>query len=88
MDNIEYTRLSSNFWAAEEPDIYRTRSNVFRFYPGANVLSVSTPDFPDRVTGMPRIGKTVTIQLNALIESPEALKALIDILSKAKEQAV
>lgn len=91
MDNtqnnpIEYAGLSYKFWANEEPIIHRTRGNVFRHYRESGVLSVSSPDFPDRTTGMPRIGKTVSVPLAALIESPEALKALIDILCACRDK--
>ena len=85
--SINHAGLSSKFWATEQPRIYRTTDNVFRFYPESGVLSVSTLDFPDRVTGEPRIGKTVTVQIAALIESPETLEALLEILSAAQDKA-
>lgn len=78
--------LSNRFWLKEEPEIYRTSDNCFRYYKTQNVLSVSTPDFPDRSTGLMRIGKTVTVQLTALIESPAALKALLEILCAARDK--
>ena len=84
--SLEYAGLSSKFWVDEQPQISRTRDNVFRYYPNAGVLSVSTPDYPDRATGEPRIGKTVTIQLAALIESPDALKALLEIFCAARDK--
>jgi hypothetical protein len=84
--SIEYAGLSSKFWIAEQPQVLCTRDNCFRFYPEAGVLSVSTPDYPDKVTGEPRIGKTVTVQLSALIESPATLKALLEILCAARDK--
>ena len=84
--SIEYAGLSSKFWATEEPQIFRTSDNVFRYYKEAAVLSVSTPDYPDRVTRELRIGKTVTVQLAALIESPATIKALLGILCAARDK--
>lgn len=75
---------NGRFWAEEKPQVLTTRGNCFRYYPQANVLSVSLPDWPDRVTGQLRLGKTVAVPLNTLAEQPEVLDSLIEILSKAK----
>lgn len=84
--SIAHAGLSTKFWIEEEPEIFRTADNVFRHYPKAGVLSVSTPDYKDRGTGAIRIGKTTTIQIPALIESPATLKALLGILCAARDK--
>lgn len=84
--SIEHAGLSSKFWATEEPQVFHTADNAFRFYPKAGVLAVSTPDYPDKITRELRIGKTVTIQIPALIESPATLKALLGILCAARDK--
>ena len=85
-NSIKYSHLDRQFWALEEPLIFTTQCNAFRLYKKANVLSVSLPDFTDRRTGQIRIGRTVTIQLDALIESPATLKALLGILCAARDK--
>ena len=79
-------RAEVPYWHAEPPHTFFTRANVFRLYGNANMLSVSLPDFEDMRTGKMRMGKTVGIDLNALIESPAALKELIEILCTARDE--
>ncbi len=73
-----------SYWTEEQPKVLTTRANTFRYYEKADALAVSLPDFPDRKTGVMRIGKTISINLEALTENPEVIDSLIEILSKAK----
>ena len=70
----------------EEPQTFTTGSNVFRYYPNAHKIAVSLPDYIHQATGEMRMGKTVAVNVDALIESPAALKALLAILSAARDK--
>lgn len=74
--------FQNKFWLAEAPEVYRGLENVFRFYRNAGILSVSASDFPDKNTGVLRMGKTVTVNLNTLRKTPDVLQALIDLLQQ------
>lgn len=91
MDNtvthsLNYSGIRNQFWADETPQIFSTRTNVLRFYKKSGIISVSAPDFPDRKSGEMRIGKTVCLQIQPLIEKPDTLNALIDILCNVRDQ--
>lgn len=79
-------RAGIPYWYTEQPQTFATSFNVFRFYKNAFKVSVSLPDFPDKTTGEVRMGKTIVIDLDALIESPAALKALLEILCTARDK--
>lgn len=72
---------SASFWEAEEPEILRTKKNVFRYYKEANRLTVSLPDWT--LNGEVKMGKGVSVNLGELVAVPEVRKRLIAILREA-----
>ena len=61
----------NKYWETEEPVIVATEKNVFKLYGGAGKLQISTPDWVKSGIKLP--GRTVTIDLKTLHESPEAV---------------
>ena len=72
--------MHDKYWDAEEPETFDISTNVFRYYAKSGRLHVSKPNYLDKETGLPRPGKTVTINLAALSEYPDVVEKLIEIL--------
>lgn len=71
---------SAKFWLFEEPKVFRTEKNVFRYYPKARKLVCHLPDYQRR-DGTVHTGKGVGVNLGALAKSPEATFALLQIIT-------
>ena len=85
---MSYTKYEEQkFWNKEQPQVYRTAYNVFRYYEQRKFLAVSKSDYLDFRTGETKVGKTVMIYLPDLTEEPEVLDALISILQGVKPAA-
>ena len=85
---MSYTKYEDQkFWNKEQPQVYRTAYNVFRYYERRKFLAVSKSDYLDFRTGETKVGKTVMIYLPDLTEEPEVLDALISILQHVKPAA-
>lgn len=61
----------SRYWLTETPETAETERNVFRYYPEAERLQVSLPDYT--AYGVERRGKTVGIYLPALTDEAREL---------------
>lgn len=57
-----------NYWEGVDPQTVDTGKQVFRYYPEAERLQVSMPDFK-KADGIRHHGKTVGIDLVALYET-------------------
>lgn len=66
-----------NYWENTEPVQVDTGKNVFRFYPEAERLQVSMPDFK-KADGVWHHGKVVGIDLHALYEEMAADPTIAD----------
>jgi hypothetical protein len=66
-----------NYWEDVEPEEVDTGKNVFRFYPEAERLQVSMPDFK-KADGVWRHGKTIGIDVRALREEMAADPTIAD----------
>ncbi len=85
---MSYTKFEDRkFWNKEQPQVYRTAYNAFRYYKEKKFLAVSKSDYLDFRTGETKVGKTVMIYLPDLTEEPEVLDALISILQGVKPAA-
>ena len=60
--------MQKKYWETEDPIIVTANKNVLRFYPVAEKLSVARPNWVDD-KGIERPGKTVTLDISALLES-------------------
>ena len=76
-------KSGAEYWG-EEPQVYRTVKNMFRYYPRAKRLTVSLPDFYPKGSLEKRPGKSVSVDLYCM--EPETLRALIEIFTKALEE--
>ena len=72
--------MITKYWESEEPTTVDTGKNVLKFFPEAQRLQVSMPDWQDK-DGQPCRGKTVTLNLSALHESPAALDLLRQVIA-------
>ena len=63
----------SKYWENEEPIVVETEQNVFSLFEASGRLQVSRPSWLDK-NGNEARGKTVTINLEALRGSPEAIE--------------
>ena len=79
-------KTGAEYWG-EEPKVFRTAKNVFRYYKRARRLTVSLPEYTPNGSTEKRPGKSVSIALDVLEEEPEALKAVTDILLSALRNA-
>lgn len=70
-----------NYWENTEPEEVTTGKNVFRFYPEAERLQVSMPDFK-KADGIRRNGKTIGVDLSALYEEMEQNPSVESFLCK------
>lgn len=68
------------FYERETPEVIRLAKHVYRWFPEAHKLTVSLSDFVRG--GQTFTGKTVSIDLYELRETPEAAKRLVDILTQ------
>ena len=69
-----------NYWEQEQPKVVDTGKNILRYFPQAGKLQVCQPNWTDG-TGQEKQGKTVTLDIQALTEMPEAVDILKEILS-------
>lgn len=65
----------NRYWEAEKPPEAATAKNKLRWYREAGKCAISTPDWEDS-NGEMKQGKTVTLDLAALKNSPEALRLI------------
>ena len=71
-----------NYWETDTPIRASTRKNELEYYREAGKLAISRPSWTDG-SGESKRGKTVTLDLAALRESPEALRLLLMIAEDA-----
>lgn len=69
---MEYYEDKSRYWLTESPETVETERNVFRYYPDAERLQVSLPDYT-AYSGETRRGKTVGIYIPALTQEAKEL---------------
>ena len=67
-----------NYWENETPVKATTRRNEIEYYKAAGKLAISRPAWTDD-SGNTRRGKTVTLDLAALREAPEAVAIFKEI---------
>lgn len=70
-----------SYWNEETPAVADTGKNILRLFRKAGRLQVSLPCWTDD-KGQERAGKTVTVDLDALSETPEALALLQSIMEE------
>lgn len=70
-----------NYWETETPIRASTKKNELEYYREAGKLAISRPSWTDG-SGESKRGKTVTLDLAALKESPEALSLLQKIVKE------
>ena len=70
-----------SYWEKEQPTVVNTGRNVLRHFKEAGKLQVCQPNWKDD-KGEEKQGKTVTLELTALRETPEA----VDLLKQIIEQ--
>lgn len=76
---MEYYEDKSRYWLTEAPETASTERNVFRYYPEAERLQVSLPDYT-AYSGETRRGKTVGIYIPALThEAKELIRRALDL---------
>lgn len=73
-------QMSGKFWEHEEPEVFVTKKNVFRYYKGAGKLVVHLPDYIHAESGQPHMGKGVGIDLKALADKPDVVEQLRRIM--------
>jgi hypothetical protein len=64
--------MSTKYWEEEEPIVVDTGKNVLRLFEGAQKLQISMPYWEDKDGGR-KPGKTVTLDIEAVLGSPEAI---------------
>jgi len=64
-----------NYWEHETPKVVDTGKNVLRYFPEAGKLQISMPYWTNDA-GEERPGKTVTLDLTAVQETPEAVELM------------
>ena len=74
---------SAKFWETETPEVLRTSSCIFRYYPIAGRVIVHQPDYLDPRSGEIKPGKGVGFSMKSLAERPEVAKRLIEIIESA-----
>ena len=74
--------MTNNYWEKEQPVIVDTGKNVLRFFEKAGRLQISMPNWMTK-EGEVKPGKTVTINVDALRETPDALNMLRKISGDA-----
>ena len=67
-----------NYWETETPVKAATKRNEIEYYKAAGKLAISRPAWTDD-SGNTRRGKTVTLDLAALREAPEAVAIFKEI---------
>lgn len=68
------------YWEQEQPIIVDTGRNVLRFFKEAGKLQISHPNWTDD-KGQERQGKTVTLDVGAVQETPEAAEIIQQIIA-------
>jgi hypothetical protein len=74
----ERSGMAKRYWDDEEPTVAVTSKNVLRYFPGADELQVSRPDWENE-DGETKPGKTVTVDLAALRANEGALRFFREI---------
>ena len=69
------------YWEKETPIIAETEKNVLEYYPQAKKLAVGKPMWTDKRTGESKRGKTVVLDLESAVKSPEAVTLLVRALA-------
>jgi len=70
--------MSVRYWEDTQPLVVDTKRNILRYYEGACKLQVSMPNWTDDKE-QERQGKTVTLDVTALRECPEAMEIIKQI---------
>lgn len=73
-----------DYWKNEPDQEIDTGKNVLRYYAEARRLQVCMPYWTDN-DGNRKPGKTVSLNLDALAETPEAIQLLEKVLSNIKQ---
>ena len=71
--------MANNYWEHETPVVVDTGKNVLRYFDQAGKLQVSMPYWTNDA-GEQRPGKTVTMDVAALLMSPDALEVVRKII--------
>jgi hypothetical protein len=71
---------SNRYWETETPVTADTGKNVIRYFKGAGKLQVSMPYWTDK-DGEQKPGKTVTVDIEAVKATQEALDVFKQIAS-------
>ena len=76
--------MSNNkYWENEKPVEVTTSKNVLRFFKEAGKLQISNPSWTN-AAGEVKQGKTVTLDLSALSETPEGRSFIAALLKSLK----
>ena len=70
-----------SYWENEQPTTIDTGKNILRYFKEAGKLQVSQPNWINK-ENEEKPGKTVTVDLKALKETPEALKLIKQIIEQ------
>jgi len=73
--------MSNKYWENEQPVTANTGRNVFRYFKTSGKLQVCNPNWIDN-GGQEKQGKTVTLDISALRESPAALDIIKQIAAQ------
>ncbi|GFP24782.1 hypothetical protein [Candidatus Hakubella thermalkaliphila] len=65
--------MVDRYWESEAPLVVRSKRNVLRYYPQVAKLQVSLPDW-EASDGQVHYGKTVTLDIQALVASEDKQK--------------
>jgi hypothetical protein len=71
--------MSKRYWQEEEPVVVDTGENILRLYENAQKLQISLPYWTSK-DGVKTNGKTVTLNIEAVLKSPEAIVLFRGIL--------
>jgi hypothetical protein len=69
----------SKYWESEKPQVVDTGKNVLRYFLEAKKLQVSMPNWKDK-DGVEKPGKTVTLDVTALLETTGGQDLLRNLL--------
>jgi hypothetical protein len=64
--------MTRKYWEEEEPIVVDTGENVLRLFENARKLQISRPDWTNK-NGSRTLGKTVTLDVEAVLKNPEAI---------------
>jgi hypothetical protein len=71
--------MGKKYWEEEEPVVVDTGKNVLRLFGKAQKLQISNPYWLDK-DGNQKPGKTVTLDIEAVLKAPDAAELFRSIL--------